>query len=576
MQHDKNTKKIEQIEKVAKSEEGIADNIWSLMDKFGLKTIFNPINKVKRSGAAVSTIGMALIILPFVAKNSIWSFVTSYLYKGEAGQKDAFYSLKNNNKINWRILLYGIAKRFIVLLSSDKISKVIRALILDDTTLGKTGKNIERLGYVHDHISGKFILGYKLLVAGYWDGVSFIPIDFSIHREKRDNQIKKLQTQIKKRQHKLKLMKNDEKKLNEKIRTQKRDIKQLKKSLAIKHTKTKEKQLETKMSSLQKAQIKLKSIKQDIEQQEIKLQNLENTYYELNKNNGKYGLKEKEYRNQFKKQRERNTHGYQRIKETDISKIDSAILMIKRALKKGFKFEYVITDSWFFSGKLLQAITSLNTQIYLISMAKIGNAKYKVLPKNKFYAPKQLIELYKRSAVTNRKYKAKYIKLQAEYQGVRTAMFFVNIGKGENWRLLVSSDLNISFNKLMEVYKIRWTIEVFFKEAKQYLLLGKSQSQDFDAQIADTTLSLIRYILLSYYERIHYGVTLGGLFKYLSQASIEENLVADLSNLFMKLLVAFAEIAGIDFITVYESILYQPELQETLLKLKFISKSQVA
>ena len=128
--------------------------------------------------------------------------------------------------------------------------------------------------------------------------------------------------------------------------------------------------------------------------------------------------------------------------------------------------------------------------------------------------------------------KAKYIKVQAEYQGVRVVLFFINIGKRENWRLLVSTDVNIGFNKLMEVYKIRWTIEVFFKEAKQYLLLGKSQSQDFDAQIADTMLSLIRYILLSYYERTHYGLSIGGLFQKLSQASVEENLVADLSHVF--------------------------------------------
>jgi hypothetical protein len=37
----------------------------------------------------------------------------------------------------------------------------------------------------------------------------------------------------------------------------------------------------------------------------------------------------------------------------------------------------------------------------------------------------------------------------------------------------------------------------FFKEAKQLLGLGKCQSNDFDAQIADTTITLIQYILLT-------------------------------------------------------------------------------
>ena len=567
MQQDKITKKIEQIEKVSKSEKEIAENIWSLMDKFGLKSLFKPFNKFKRSGALVTTIGMALIVLPFVAKQSVWSFVTNSFYKGEAGQKDAFYSLKNNSNLNWRVLLWGIARRFIALLSSEK-NEGIQALILDDTTVMKTGKNIERSGYVHNHVSQRFVLGYKILVAGYWDTASFIPIDFSIHREKRDSKIKKLQEQISKRQEKVAGIKNAEKQINSKIKGLKKEIKEIERILLTKPLKTLEKKLTTKRASLARAQSKLKAVKQELKKQKQKLQYLQNDYEELDKKAGTCGLKEKDYKNQFKKQRERNTPGYKRIQETDKTKIDSAILMIKRALKNGFKFEYILTDSWFFCGKLLQAVVALDKSINLVSMAKIGKAKYTVLPDNKNLAPKQIIQLYKRRAKTNRKYKAKYIKLQATYQDVRVVLFLINIGKGENWRLLVSTDLNIGFNKLMEVYKIRWTIEVFFKEAKQYLLFGKSQSQDFDAQIADTTLSLIRYILLSYYERTHYGMTIGGLFKKLAQASVEENLVADLSAIFIELLTALADITGIDFMTFYEALICQPELQDSLARLK--------
>jgi len=572
MQQNKSTKKIEQIEKVSKNEKEISENIYTVMRKFGLVSVFRPFDKVKRSGALVTTIGMALIILPFVAKESIWSFVNSEINRGEAGGKDAFYTLKNNSKIDWRTLLYGMAKRFKLLLSTSKDGAIefIRALILDDTTVIKTGKTIERTGYVHDHVNQNFVFGYKILVAGYWDGVSFIPIDFSIHREKRDAQINKLQKQMEKKQAKIKMLKEKESQLSKKTKELKKEIKQLNQSLKDKPLKTKEKQLIAKTVSLEKTTIRIKAVKKEHKQQNQKLYNMQNAYCELDKKSGRCGLTEKEYKKQFKKHRDRNTPGYKRIKEADESKIDSAISMIKRALKKGFEFDYILTDSWFFSGKLLQFIVSLKSSVHLVSMAKIGNSKYKILAVDKYLTPNQIINLYKRKAKTNRKYKARYIKLQAEYQGVRTVMFLVNIGKGENWRLLVSTDVNIGFNRLMDVYKIRWTIEVFFKEAKQYLLFGKSQSQDFDAQIADVTLSLIRYILLSYYERTHYGMSIGGLFRKLSQASIEENLVADLSAVFMELLMAFAEIAGVDFMTVYESILRQPELQKPLQRLNFV------
>ena len=37
---------------------------------------------------------------------------------------------------------------------------------------------------MHDHVTGRYIFGYKLLVCGYWDGNNFIPVDFSLHRER--------------------------------------------------------------------------------------------------------------------------------------------------------------------------------------------------------------------------------------------------------------------------------------------------------------------------------------------------------------------------------------------------------
>ena len=54
---------------------------------------------------------------------------------------------------------------------------------------------------------------------------------------------------------------------------------------------------------------------------------------------------------------------------------------------------------------------------------------------------------------------------------------------------------------------------MFFKEAKQYLGLGKCQSVDFDAQIAATTISFIQYIMLSLHKKYNAYESIGGLFK---------------------------------------------------------------
>lgn len=65
---------------------------------------------------------------------------------------------------------------------------------------------------------------------------------------------------------------------------------------------------------------------------------------------------------------------------------------------------------------------------------------------------------------------------------------------------------------MIKIYQIRWTIEVFFKEAKQSLGLGKCQSNDFDAQIADTTLTMIQYMILTLRWRFEQYESKGALF----------------------------------------------------------------
>lgn len=51
------------------------------------------------------------------------------------------------------------------------------------------------------------------------------------------------------------------------------------------------------------------------------------------------------------------------------------------------------------------------------------------------------------------------------------------------WHTIISTDKQLIFNKMMGIYAIRWSIEIFFKEAKQLLDLGKSQSTNFDVQV---------------------------------------------------------------------------------------------
>ena len=71
-------------------------------------------------------------------------------------------------------------------------------------------------------------------------------------------------------------------------------------------------------------------------------------------------------------------------------------------------------------------------------------------------------------------------------------------GKKKDWALFLSTDRSLSIEEMLEIYSWRWSIEVYFKEAKQYLGLLKEQVRSFEAVIASLHLAAIRYCFLSY------------------------------------------------------------------------------
>jgi len=569
MQHDKNTKKIEQIAKVSKKEEEIANTIMQVVDKFAVVEHLKKFDVAKRSGKLISILTISLILLPFIGASNISSLFKSGLNKAGEGKQNAYYDAKNNEKINWRLFLLVIAKRFTFLLNVDNESltegiKKIRAFIFDDSSLEKTGKLIEGVGYIYDHVKHLNILGYKLLLCGYYDGKSFIPLDFYILNENRSAQIKRKENKLNKKEWKLRTLTAEIKALSYRIKTTKKEKRQAQQVFSKKSNKTNKEKLEVKKRSITRLQSQLKTKLKAKKTLNAQILAISTDYNKLKSRH--CGLLKKDYKKQHKKQRSRDTAGYRRKQELNENKIDATIKMLKRVVKKGFVADYVITDSWFFCKKILDAVVETG-RLHLVSMAKIGTAKYEILPDGKEFNAHQIIALYERKAHYSRKYKSYYISLQANYKGVRVKIFLVKFGSHAKWRMLITTDLKMSFTRLIEVYQIRWTIEVFFKECKQFLFLGKSQAQNLDGQIADITLSLVRYIFLSYYKRIHYGMTIGGIFKELSQTATKENLLTEISYYFMELLKIFADNAGIDFIAFYEDILRDPKINEIISKI---------
>jgi len=138
-------------------------------------------------------------------------------------------------------------------------------------------------------------------------------------------------------------------------------------------------------------------------------------------------------------------------------------------------------------------------------------------------------------------------------------LFFVKQGyaNNNNWKLVITTNQRISFQKAIEIYQIRWTIEVFFKEAKGNLQLGKSQSNYFNAQIADTTICLTQYILLALLKRFENYETIGGAFKNSKQALLESTLVERILEIFLQIMKELVELLELDYEVIIEKLLHK-------------------
>lgn len=132
------------------------------------------ITKVK--GHSVSSILLTIFILPFIGKNIYRKIVLDP--EAEIG-KDAIYNFMRSSTYSWRRFLLALSFRayeFIDTLTSNERESV---LIVDDSTISKNrAKKIELLAKIHDHTTGRYLKGFKLLSLAWSDGSTLLPIDF--------------------------------------------------------------------------------------------------------------------------------------------------------------------------------------------------------------------------------------------------------------------------------------------------------------------------------------------------------------------------------------------------------------
>jgi hypothetical protein len=227
-----------------------------------------------------------------------------------------------------------------------------------------------------------------------------------------------------------------------------------------------------------------------------------------------YGLTKKQSKKRLQnKNRNKKSCSQNRVNEYFKSKTEMLTEMIRRAILNEIRFDYLLTDSWFTNFELLKFITTRRIRCHFLGMVKRGNTKY--LFKNKELTFNEILKVLKHSKkmIYDKKTNCYFYEVEVEIKGLKIKLFFSRIGKRGNWHGLLTTNRKLTFRKAFEIYSTRWTIEVFFKECKQYLRLGKCESRHFEAQIAATTLCMLQYNLLSVLKRFECYETFGALFR---------------------------------------------------------------
>ena len=463
MLQDKVTNKISELQNNFSSNQIKRSTIFQTLKSLKLSTNFLEFNHLKSQGISFNVVLSVLIWVTIQSVKTINSSLLELSNNGINFGNDVYYRLKNSEKICWRRILWYVVSKFLFQTrqNTDKVENHNpRCLIFDDTLIEKTGKKIEKIGKVWDHVNNRMTLGFRILACLYFDGRSAIPVDFSIVREKGKREDKP------------------------------------------------------------------------------------------------FGMTKKDLRRQFSKKRAKGSEGVLRVNELDISKITLSIQMFLRTILYGIPVDYVLCDSWFTCLELITAVRSKGS--HLIGMYKIVTTKFDYLGKKLSYKQIQhLAGKEKRCKKMNLYYKT----ARVVYQGTPVTLFFSKVGVNGKWKVILTTDTKLSYLQAIEIYQIRWSIEVFFKEAKQLLNLGGCQSSTFDAQIADTTITMIAYILLAFRLRYDNYETMGGLFREISAETLRKTLDIRLWELFIDLVKMVCQMIEKDFDEVMELIMRKPEMR---------------
>ena len=278
-----------------------------------------------------------------------------------------------------------------------------------------------------------------------------------------------------------------------------------------------------------------------------------------------FGLTRKQLAGRFQRKRAAGDCSRKRVEELLKEKPKTAIEMIRRAVRNGIIAKYLLVDKWFFGGDFIREVRRIRKGlIHVVTLLKNKTTGFTV--NGRKISAGVLISMHERKGdfVSCRRYRSRYVRIRAEYDGIPVQLFIIRYGRSSKYEVMVTTDMKLNFVTAFELYQIRWNIEVLFYEAKQHLELGRCQSLDLDAQIADCTLAFIAYSVISLRKRFSDYETFGDLFRDIRDGLLELTFIERLLPMIAGLLERIARLFDSTLDDLLERAIADPETRMDL------------
>ena len=186
--------------------------------------------------------------------------------------------------------------------------------------------------------------------------------------------------------------------------------------------------------------------------------------------------------------------------ELNLTKLAGAVSLLKAAKRKGFNASTVLLDSWYCFNSFIKQVAE-GLELKVICQLKNLPKPNKYIYKGRAYSLKGLFVCYgkgKLRIIKKHQYKLSVLVVDIPDSKTKLKIVFVQNPGAEKWHAFAATDATLQAKTILEHYSRRWSIEVFFKNCKQYLNYGREQMSNLDSIIASDAMVFLRYLILTY------------------------------------------------------------------------------